>query len=64
MNEEAPDWDETTTWHAPNGDLFAPLALCGSSGRDEPGGHLRMHSDPMTVTCARCRRLMLEVVGQ
>jgi hypothetical protein len=48
-------------YHAPvNGDLFAPIALCGTTPEAEPDGVLRLWHPGVQVTCAECRRRLLE----
>lgn len=48
-------------FHAPvNGDLFAPFALCGTTPEAEPDGILRIYQPGLEVTCAECRRRLLE----
>lgn len=46
-------------YHAPDGDLFAPMALCGATVHTEPDGFLRMHQPGTEVTCGDCRARLL-----
>lgn len=41
-------------------DLFTVQAACGATARTEPDGVLRMHTPGLEVTCAECRRIILE----
>lgn len=50
-----------TDYHAPaNGDLFAPMAACGTTADAEPDGILRLYQPGLEVTCARCREFLLD----
>lgn len=50
-----------TEYHAPaNGDLFATSAACGATAATEPDGVLRLHQPGLEVTCAECRRQLLD----
>lgn len=51
----------TDTHAAGPGGLFATVALCGTTPSDEPDDILRLHAIDTEVSCARCRRLLLEV---
>lgn len=49
-------------YHTPalESDVFATQAACGAEAQTEPGGVLRMHTPGLEVTCAECRRIILE----